>query len=346
MLVGLHKTFFKGYFPYIQRFEKILEYNGIKTIRMQADDSDFWSRVKELDLFIFWWRHDNGDWRLANSLIPIVQRTLKVNCLPNVQTCWTYDDKIRQYYLLRALGYPIIDSWVFWDKQKALDWVDEAEYPVVFKLSGGAGSRNVILVHQRSEARKLVKRMFGRGIETEHIPFGTTKWLDFNAKREGRHLLANQYRRLTGVPLPPADLHKNYAYFQKFLAGNTFDTRITVIGRRAFGFRRYTRQRDFRASGSGNIDYMKEGIDPRFLRIAFSISAGLGFQSMAYDFLYDSDRNPSLCEISYTFLDTAVERCTGYWDADLNWHEGHWWPQYFQLMDALDLPQLKQPLGL
>ena len=67
---------------------------------------------------------------------------------------------------------------------------------------------------------------------------------------------------------------------------------------------------------------------------------------MAYDFLYDKDRNPWFCEISYSFVDTAVERCPGYWDTDLDWHEGHWWPQYFQLMDALDVPDLKQPSGL
>lgn len=24
-------------------------------------------------------------------------------------------------------------------------------------------------------------------------------------------------------------------------------------------------------------------------------------------------------------------------------HKDHYWPQYFQLMDALDLPELKQP---
>ena len=37
-----------------------------------------------------------------------------------------------------------------------------------------------------------------------------------------------------------------------------------------------------------------------------------------------------------------VHACPGYWDSGLNWHEGHFWPQYFHLMDALNSPDLKQ----
>jgi len=39
-----------------------------------------------------------------------------------------------------------------------------------------------------------------------------------------------------------------------------------------------------------------------------------------------------------------VHQCTGYWDKDLNWHEGHFWPQFCQLQDLLNMPELKQPV--
>jgi hypothetical protein len=64
---------------------------------------------------------------------------------------------------------------------------------------------------------------------------------------------------------------------------------------------------------------------------------------MAYDFLKNGNGDVQICEISYTFVDTAVYRCPGYWDEDMNWHAGHYWPQYCQLMDTLQLPDLKQP---
>jgi hypothetical protein len=343
MMVGFHKPFFKGYSAYIERFEKILDYNGIGHIRLECDDPDFWSQATSLDLFVFWWRHDNGDWRLANSLIPIIESKMGVKCLPDVSTCWTYDDKIRQFYLLRHHGFPVVDSWVFWDKQKALDWAETADLPLVFKLTGGAGSENVSLVRNRDRAAKLIRRMFGQGIQSTRIPWGNTRWRDFNLKKEVRHWVADRLRELRGVPLPDLDLHKNYAYFQRFLPGNEYDTRITVIGNRAFGFRRYTRDGDFRASGSGKIDYATDGVDKRFIQLALQISRKMQFQSMAYDFLYDEKRGPAICEISYNFVDEAVYACPGYWDDSLDWHEGNWWPQYFQLMDALGLRELKQP---
>ena len=49
MVVGVHKTFFKGFFPYIQRFERILDHNGIKHVRLECDDPDFWPRVDAHD---------------------------------------------------------------------------------------------------------------------------------------------------------------------------------------------------------------------------------------------------------------------------------------------------------
>ncbi len=58
------------------------------------------------------------------------------------------------------------------------------------------------------------------------------------------------------------------------------------------------------------------------------------------------DRRKSECEIaeiSYTYLETAIYKCGGYFDLELKWHEGNYWPQYFQIIDALGVPDLKQP---
>jgi hypothetical protein len=64
---------------------------------------------------------------------------------------------------------------------------------------------------------------------------------------------------------------------------------------------------------------------------------------MAYDFLYGINGEVQFCEISYDFVDTAIYSCPGYWDSELNWHEGNYWPQYCQLVDLLSMPTLKQP---
>lgn len=67
-------------------------------------------------------------------------------------------------------------------------------------------------------------------------------------KRIPQALAIRNNRRMMG-------LTKKYVYFQDFIPGNDFDTRVTIIGDRAFGFTRNVRPGDFRASGSGNVGY-------------------------------------------------------------------------------------------
>jgi hypothetical protein len=102
------------------------------------------------------------------------------------------------------------------------------------------------------------------------------------------------------------------------------------------------RKNDFRASGSNDYDMRREQIDPRMLKLGFEISEKLGFQSMAYDFIYDEHKNPVIVEISYTYGDYP-EFSTGHWDPELKWHPGRLWPEYIELVDALGLTELKQP---
>ena len=187
--------------------------------------------------------------------------------------------------------------------------------------------------------------MFGKGIKSGRIGDRSSLQRRYSTPyRKLRRLGGDILRRIRGEYEPLFwQIDKNYVLFQKFLPNNLFDTRVSIIGERAFAFRRFNRKNDFRASGSGNIDYDLNEIDLRAIEIAFNISNKLDFQSMAYDFLINEEKELEICEISYTYVDYAVYDCPGFWDKDLKWHEGHCWPQYCQLVDALKLPDLKQP---
>ncbi|MCD4698878.1 MAG: hypothetical protein K8S16_21815 [Bacteroidales bacterium] len=345
MLVGIHKDQYGKFCPFLQKYEEILDYNNIKHIRLDASDLDFWGKVKKLDLFIFRWSQTDWPKQLAHTIFPIIENEMKIKCFPNQATCWHYDDKIKEYYLLKQKGFPIIDSYIFWDKKKALGWADTTDYPVIFKLTGGAGSRNVLLIKNKNKAFQYIKKMFGKGLSPDNFRFsGSTYKEDFGIYKKIHKMGGNVLRKYRGEDISPYwQIHKNYVLFQKFLPNNEYDTRVTVIGSRAFAYRRMNRRNDFRSSGSGNFDVTPKLIDIQHIEIALKISEKMGFQSMAYDFLYDENRNSKFCEISYTYVDWMVQSCPGYWDENLNWHEGHYWPQYFQLMDALEIPELKQP---
>src|SRR5690606_24969951 len=86
-----------------------------------------------------------------------------IKVFPDFKTGWHFDDKVAQKYLLEAINAPLVPSYVFYDKQQALNWAKKTIYPKVFKLKGGAGSANVKLVRSESEAIKLINIAFGKG---------------------------------------------------------------------------------------------------------------------------------------------------------------------------------------
>jgi hypothetical protein len=248
---------------------------------------------------------------------------------PNLRTAYHYDDKVAQYYLLQAMGIPVPRTWVFWRREEAIEFCRRTTYPIVLKLSGGAGSRNVRLLRDRNEALYWVENLFFSGVfnldQPAHSPYALLARL-----KPSLRLLVRGWH-----PAPGAwfDLHKNYVLFQEFLPDNNYDTRITVIGRRAFGFRRLNREGDFRASGSGRIDWAPASVDVRFVWLAARVARALGSQSVAIDGLY-SGGQPVVGEISYTYASEAVRACPGHWQTpegptqqDLVWSAGQTHPQ-------------------
>jgi len=321
MKVGIYKQHLGGLHKgYLRKYEQILDFNGIDCIWLEASRPDFWEQVSNLDLFIFQWEHYDRPKQVASSIIPIIQYEMNIPCFPNWETSWHYDDKIKQYYLLKQHGFPIIESYIFWDKDEALEWLESAKMPVIFKLKGGAGSSNVIVVHNKRNARKLVSKMFGAGIKSDRISDNSS----LHRKHLRRHKRLRRFAAATLIKIRGKykplywNIDKDYILFQKFLPNNSYDTRVSIIGERAFAFRRLNRENDFRASGSGNINYDVHGIDLRAVEIAFGISNGFGFQSISYDFLFNEDKKLEISEISYTYVDTAVYDCPGYWDKGLH----------------------------
>lgn len=309
---------------------KLLQEAGFEVREVNVYRADILDQLKGCQGFM--WRHAHLPHmrQVARRLLPVIERELGMVVYPDQQTCWHYDDKIAQAYLLDAVGVPIPKTWVWFDMHHALEWAKNVEYPLVMKLWSGAGSTNVRLVQSFAEAKKWIKRMFYSGTTNLYKP-------GFSMKQR---LLNSTRAFVKGEGLPMWELHKNYVYFQEFLAGNEFDTRITVVGNKAFGYRRFNRENDFRASGSGKIDYVPQNISTDFIKLAFDVSKKLKAQSCAIDGLWRG-REPVVGEVSYTYISRMVYECPGHWDIDMKWHEGHMWPEEAQIQDFINLLRVR-----
>ncbi|HOP40648.1 MAG TPA: hypothetical protein PLI53_06355 [Geobacteraceae bacterium] len=341
MIIGIHPDNMWGS-SFSEKWVEFLKKRGIEVRILNLLAPDFLDQAEECDGIMWRWFHIQQDKESARRILYTLESRLNKPVFPNNATAWHFDEKTAQFFLLKALKVPIPETTVLWDHQAASQWCRSSRYPLVFKLSVGAGSSNVLKIESPADALKLVDRMFRKGI----FPMTMNEYGESllpKTFRELKRRLARPFHAFkylaTGEypPLPgPWWWKPEYGYvcFQEFLPGNTFDTRVTVIGDRAFAFLRMNRPDDFRASGSGTLDYDPAKIDTRCLEIAFEVSAKANFQTMAYDFLY-KDGRPVICEISYSFVDEAVYNCPGHWDSSLIWHGGHMWPEEAQCEDFI-----------
>ena len=130
MTVGLYISKFPEFQPKVnEAYKQVLKYNNIDYIELHIDDRDFWEKIKSVDLFVFRWAHVDDHHQLIGAILPVIENYLKIKCFPDLNTCWHYDDKIRQFYIFNSLGYPLIESYIFWEKENALKWADRAELP-------------------------------------------------------------------------------------------------------------------------------------------------------------------------------------------------------------------------
>lgn len=327
------------------RWAELLESAGHDVRVVDVYRADILDQLRGCDGFMWRHGHTRGMWHIARRLLPIIERELGLVIYPDQNTCWHYDDKIAQAHLFKAAGIPAPKTWVWFDEAAALEWAASAAFPVVLKLWSGAQASNVRLVHSADEAVSWVRRLFSSGVHSLADS-------DINPLPWKRRLKEAARVTVTGRASPPPrhrwDLHKNYILFQEFLPDNEYDTRITVIGHRAFGIRRYNRPDDFRASGSGLFEHDPALIDPDAVRFGFEVAERLGTQSLALDILR-KDGRWVVAEISYTYASWAVHDCPGHWEFcetatgdELEWHPGRMWPEEAQIADFLERLEQRQ----
>ncbi|WP_167619071.1 ATP-grasp domain-containing protein [Maribellus sediminis] len=336
MKIAIHHTDRPGFFS--KRWIKYCEKNDVAFKIVNCYKSDIICQLKDCDGLM--WHFAQGlpvDYMLATKLIATLETTGK-KTFPNYNASWHFDDKVAQKYLLESIQAPSIKSWVSYSKKEAIKWVSSIHFPIVFKLKGGAGSANVKLVKDKNDANKLIRKAFGKGFRQfdrlnlfvyslKRFSIGKAKIKDV-IKEFFKIFVRSNYEKVAGK-------ERGYVYFQEFLPNNTFDIRIVVIGNRAFGIKRMVRKNDFRASGSGSILYDKNEIDERCVKIAFEVVDKLKTNCLTFDFLFNTENQPMIAEISYGFVQEGYDDCTGYWDKSMNWIEGRFCAQDWMVEDLI-----------
>lgn len=334
MRIAIHPN--AGFFS-----ERWIQYCLTNSIQYKIVDCFNSNIIQELeDCDILLWHYTQSNYRdklAAKQILFSIQQSGKL-VFPDFTTSWHFDDKLGQKYLLESIHAPVVQTYVFYDKETAINWARMAKYPKVFKLRCGSGSNKVRKVTSFISAKRLICKSFSNGFpQFDRLRYFKERYRRFHEGKASFADLLKSFIRILVTPhiskLIPRE--KGYAYFQDFVPSNQYDIRVIVIGNKAFAIKRLNRVNDFRASGSGRIIYEKDEIDLRFVKLAFDINSTIKSQCIAYDFIVENSE-PKVLEISFGFNVHAYDQCPGYWDSNLIWHEHNFNPQEWIIEDIIN----------
>lgn len=284
-----------------EKFSQVLDKKKIKYGYVYMDKDNWIKQADKYDILI-WKPKFMGvqSSQFFKEKIYFIQYVMKKRIYPNYETVWHFDSKIAQKYFFEYNNITTPHTFVSFDYNEAVDIAEKINYPIVVKSSNGAGSTGVKLIKSKKDLMKKINYEFlGRKI--------IKKMLKINYDYFG------------------------YLYCQEFIKNNKGDLRITIIGDKyAVGFWRLNRDNDFRASGSGKINYNKE-IPTDIIEYCAIINKNNKFDMMAYDILFNGNKF-LIVEMSYGYVDQAVYNANGYYVLNKKgkiqkFVKGNYWPQ-------------------
>lgn len=292
------------------KYQRFLQNNNIKYIFYDIKDSNWIEEAKRFDIIIWRCSSDPASLHIAKNKIFFLEKIMKKFCYPSFYDVWTYEEKINIHYLYQYYQLPEIPTIITNLKEEALSIAKKSKYPIVSKISTGSSSFGVEKINSRIKAKQLIKKVFSYSGRKTYWP----------------------YQR-----------QKDYIYFQKYVAGATYDLRVIVIGKFLFGYYRFPKKGDFRASGSGI--YEKKAIPERALELAYKVREKFKVTSLATDMICDEEKEFQLIESSiFIGIDSceqlAINGVSGYYErldeGIYLFREGKFWIQELALREVLE----------
>lgn len=293
------------------KYERFLINNKISYSYYNIDYSTWLEDAEQFDVIIWRSSSDPATQQMAKNKIYFLEKIAKKRCFPSFDELWPYEEKINIHYIYKYFKLPEIYSFVSFSKLESLNYINKCQFPIISKISTGSASQGVEILHNKRQAKKVINKVF-----------------------------SNQGKRTYWYYLN----QKDYVYFQKYINDATYDLRIIVIGNKLFGYYRYAKKGDFRASGSGIVE--KKEIPREALELAYLVKNVFNTSFLATDLLYSKSMKKYLIIESSIFIgiDTCeqlvINGISGYYErvSEENYlfKPGKYWIQELALKEFFD----------
>lgn len=306
---------------------------------VDIETNNAFDEIQSCNAFLWDYNHEDYSASLIDKQLISIFNKKNIITFPSVNDVIYFDDKISQTYLLKQHDIQHPETFVSFSKSDSLTYIEDAKFPMVFKLRKGAGGINVFKVNDKKEAIKFANQSFNKGFlvydnklffrdRIQKIKNGQK-----NKKKIFHVLLKSVFPRSRQKEFPR---EKGYVFFQNFIENDGFDYRVVVINQsKAYCAKRLARPKDFRASGSGIAEYPNDKMPAEYITESFNISKKLDSLCIAIDFIKSrKDGKIYTIEISHYYDPKSMKPCEGYWTEDLTWIKDPYDPQY-HLMGAI-----------
>lgn len=215
----------------------------------------------------------------------IIQNYLHIPIYPSWKELFFYENKRMYAYYCEANGIPCPKTHVLYRRKDALDYIDTATFPLVFKTNGGSGGSGVDVVRNKCKAKRLVNRIFGR--INPRLTIGYIHWGKYH-----------------GIPMPKLGMaQKHYVIIQEYVDIKT-EWRIFKIGDTYGGYQRPMEH------GHGSCELMKYGFPPKvLLNLIKDFCEKEDVGSMSFDVLIDRDDQYYVTEMQTLYGSFSPHQC-------------------------------------
>jgi hypothetical protein len=106
---------------------------------------------------------NNVSKQMFDERLRIIVKEMKKIIFPSYESLWIYESKRKMNDWLVLNNIPHAKTWVFFDKDKAMQFLETASLPLIFKTDLGSEASGVEIINNQSSGKRLVDICFSKG---------------------------------------------------------------------------------------------------------------------------------------------------------------------------------------
>src|SRR6056297_280744 len=260
----------KAYNGVHKQFAKHLKNLGHEVRYFDIDGAGYPAQAEQADGDVYLWNADDKyeNRHLILDRVFFLENYLGRPVFPDLNMYYPFNDKIKQYQILKFLQIPQIPTFITFDQAKALQRAENIDYPVILKDAHSCEGKGVFKIDSSKELTEMIEQIFS--------PAGFHR--------------PELFCRI-----------KDYVYLQDFIPDLGRDLRVVVIGDRvAAAYWRIAPDGEWKTNVSSGGTVSFEDIPQKALDTCLNISKKMNYHWMAYDLVIRGNK-PYVTEFSPVF---------------------------------------------